>query len=178
MRVRGIRLVFLFLVIVVLVVSGYELICSGGSFLYNRFIRDRTSIAERLEQYGSTARARWAPYFASVGISYPPQSVVLAGLKHERRLEVYAKTDILPKLIRTYDILAASGTLGPKLLQGDQQVPEGIYGIDSLNPNSAFHLSLRINYPNREDRAQARLEGRERLGGDIMIHGNAVLSDV
>jgi murein L,D-transpeptidase YafK len=76
--------------------------------------------------------------------------------------------------IRGYPILAASGTAGPKLREGDNQVPEGIYQIESLNPNSAYHVSLRLNYPNAFDREQARNDGRTQLGGDIMIHGKAV----
>lgn len=64
--------------------------------------------------------------------------------------------------------------MGPKLRYGDFQVPEGFYRIESLNPNSAFHLSLRVNYPNRFDRAQAQSEGRTGLGGNIMIHGSNV----
>jgi len=60
------------------------------------------------------------------------------------------------------------------LREGDQQVPEGIYSIESLNPNSSYHLSLRVNYPNVFDREQAAREGRTNLGGDIMIHGGAV----
>jgi hypothetical protein len=43
-----------------------------------------------------------------------------------------------------------------------------------LNPNSEFHVSLRVGYPNEFDREHARADGRTRLGGDIMIHGNAV----
>jgi murein L,D-transpeptidase YafK len=70
--------------------------------------------------------------------------------------------------------LAASGTLGPKLREGDRQVPVGIYEIESLNPNSAYHVSLRLNYPNAFDRAQAAKDGRTNLGRDIMIHGKSV----
>jgi hypothetical protein len=55
-----------------------------------------------------------------------------------------------------------------------RQVPEGIYGAESLNPNSRFHLSIRLNYPNAFDRRMARADRRTRLGGDIMIHGSAV----
>jgi murein L,D-transpeptidase YafK len=64
---------------------------------------------------------------------------------------------------------------GPKLREGDQQVPEGLYRIELLNPNSRYHLSLRVNYPNAADIEQARAEGRDLagLGGDIMIHGGA-----
>ncbi len=69
---------------------------------------------------------------------------------------------------------AFSGTLGPKLREGDGQIPEGIYGIDYLNPNSRFYLSLKVSYPNASDRARAKVDGRVNLGGDIMIHGKAV----
>jgi murein L,D-transpeptidase YafK len=95
-------------------------------------------------------------------------------LKEERRLEIYADGEAGVRFIREYPILAASGTSGPKLREGDNQVPEGIYAIESLNPNSAYHVSLRLNYPNAFDRAQAQSDGRSNLGGDIMIHGKAV----
>jgi murein L,D-transpeptidase YafK len=68
-------------------------------------------------------------------------------------------------------VLAASGRAGPKLRQGDKQVPEGIYRISYLNPNSAYHVSMRVNYPNRFDRRMAKKDRRQKLGGDIMIHG-------
>ncbi len=75
--------------------------------------------------------------------------------------------------LKTYSILAASGTLGPKLAEGDRQVPEGLYRIESLNPNSAFHLALRVNYPNEFDQAKGKADGRTELGSDIMIHGKS-----
>ena len=53
-------------------------------------------------------------------------------------------------------------------------MPEGIYEIESLNPNSAYHVALRLNYPNAFDRAQAAKDGRTKLGGDLMIHGKSV----
>ena len=75
--------------------------------------------------------------------------------------------------IRSFAILGASGGLGPKLRQGDRQVPEGIYPIAYLNPNSIAHLSLALGYPNEFDLDRAAEDGRasESLGGDIMIHG-------
>ena len=75
------------------------------------------------------------------------------------------------KQLAHYPILAASGDAGPKLREGDNQVPEGVYHVALLNPNSLFHVSLRVDYPNAEDREHGRIDGRERLGGDIMIHG-------
>jgi len=103
---------------------------------------------------------------------YPPARVLFAGFKRERVLEVYAAGPAAGlRLIRRYPILGASGVLGPKLREGDRQVPEGLYRIESLNPNSRHYLSLRVNYPNPFDREQARRDGRKELGGDIMIHG-------
>ena len=52
-------------------------------------------------------------------------------------------------------------------------MPEGIYRVEALNPNSRFHLSLRLDYPNGLDRRHAAADGRNALGGDIMIHGTA-----
>ena len=57
-------------------------------------------------------------------------------------------------MICVYPVLGASGVLGPKLKEGDRQVPEGVYRVPELNPNSDFHLSLRLDYPNEFDRAQ------------------------
>ena len=68
------------------------------------------------------------------------------------------------------------GASGPKIQRGDKQVPEGVYGISYLNPNSAYHLSLGVNYPNAFDREMAAKDGRKNLGGDIMIHGKNVSS--
>jgi len=137
--------------------------------------KGKKTVQDRLEQYGHTVQERLLPYFEATKISYPPKQVVLVGLKHENILEVWAYGEENRfDLIRTYPILAASGRLGPKLREGDRQVPEGIYRIESLNPNSMFHLSLRINYPNEFDRQQAKSENRTNLGGDIMIHGSNV----
>jgi hypothetical protein len=136
--------------------------------------REKT-VDDRVAQFGDAVRERLAPAFAAAAIPYPPAKVTLIGLKQERLLELYAAgADGRYRLVRSYPILAASGDLGPKLKEGDLQVPEGLYRITSLNPNSRFHLSLRVGYPNAFDRAQARAENRTGLGGDIMIHGNAV----
>ncbi len=134
----------------------------------------RKTVAERVEQYGPEARARLAPHFQSAGVAYPPGEVMLVGLKEEKLLEVYANNaEGVPVLVVTYPILAASGGPGPKLKEGDRQVPEGLYRVEGLNPNSRFHLSIKVDYPNAFDRANAEAEGRTNLGGDIFIHGGA-----
>jgi hypothetical protein len=133
------------------------------------------SIEDRLREYGAIARARLEPHFKKAGISYPPRELIFVGLKEEKVLEIYARSGTNDfKFVRACPVRAASGVAGPKLREGDRQVPEGIYKIELLNPNSSYHLSLRVGYPNDFDRAQARKENRTKLGGDIMIHGAAV----
>lgn len=130
------------------------------------------SVGDRLRQYGPAARQRLAPYFRRTGIDYPPRALVLVGLKQEKLLQVYASgQNGKMTLICGYPIVGSSGSFGPKLQEGDGQIPEGLYRIDWLNPNSAYHLSLHIDYPNAFDRAMAKQDKRKQLGGDIMIHG-------
>lgn len=139
-----------------------------------KFTKSKT-VAERMDEFGAAARARWKPFFSTAQISYPPTEVKLVGLKRERVLQVYAADKSGQyRWIRSYPILAASSYPGPKLQEGDGQVPEGIYPIESLNPNSRYHVALRVGYPNSFDRAQAAKDGRTDLGGDIMIHGDSV----
>ncbi len=112
--------------------------------------------------------------FSAAALPYPPRRLTLVGLKEEKRLEVWAEDARGWFRVREYAVLAASGQAGPKLREGDLQVPEGEYRLTGFNPNSSYHLSIRVDYPSREDRAIARSEGRTRLGGDIFIHGKAV----
>jgi hypothetical protein len=92
-----------------------------------------------------------------------PRSLTLVAFKEERRLEAWGDGRILA----SYPILAASGKAGPKLREGDGQVPEGNYRLTTLNPRSRFHLSIRVDYPDAED----RLHGC--TGTDIYVHGGA-----
>jgi len=100
----------------------------------------------------------------------------LRAFKKEAVIEVWGRNygDARFALIKTYPVCAASGVLGPKRRQGDEQVPEGFYAIDRFNPYSHFHLSLGLNYPNRQDRQRAAAANINHLGGDIFIHGNCV----
>jgi hypothetical protein len=147
----------------------------GGWVLYKRMSerpeRTHFSVEDRLRQYEPTAGERVKAYFDAAGVPYPPMKVELLGLKTERKLQVYATSGGGFRFVHEYPVMGASGFVGPKLKEGDSQVPEGIYKIDSLNPNSLYHLALRVGYPNDFDLEQARKEGRTELGGDIMIHG-------
>lgn len=132
------------------------------------------SIYDRMVQYGPTARRRLAPYFRAAGVAYPPHTVLLVGLKWEKRVELYAgDSPHSLKFIRYYDVLGASGGIGPKLREGDRQVPEGIYRFTQLNPNSRYHLSVKVDYPNAFDRMMGRIDDRGNLGGGIFIHGGS-----
>lgn len=78
------------------------------------------------------------------------------------------------KVLKSYDIDLGFAPIGDKKIQGDGKTPEGRYYIDRLNPNSKFHLSLGISYPDTRDVAEARKLGEE-PGGDIFIHGGPTL---
>jgi hypothetical protein len=133
------------------------------------------TVQDVLRIYGPEAMERLVPYFQRAGVDYPPRDLTLLGLKAEKRLEVWARDRHgSNRLIRSYDIMAASGTRGPKLREGDRQVPEGVYRLVTLNPNSNYHLSMKLNYPNSFDSFHANLEGRTHPGGEIFIHGKAV----
>lgn len=79
------------------------------------------------------------------------------------------------KRVARYEVCSSSGTLGPKRREGDKQVPEGYYTLQSLNPNSRFHLSMLVGYPNKSDVIRGRkLDRQAHLGGEIMVHGDCV----
>jgi hypothetical protein len=132
------------------------------------------TVEDRLTEYAAIVQQRLEPKFRAAGVPYPPAQVTMIGIKQQRVLEIYAAgPDGAFRLVCTYPILAASGVLGPKLKEGDRQVPEGVYRVPLLNPNSDFHLSIRLDYPNEFERAKGAEERRTDLGTDIMIHGDA-----
>ena len=131
------------------------------------------TVEDILQSYRVYATRKLAPYFAKAKVSYPPREVTFIALKQEMKLELWARGSGEFRFIRDYHIQAASGVAGPKLRQGDRQVPEGIYRIVELNPNSHYHLSMKLNYPNEFDLLHARREGRSAPGSDILIHGKA-----
>ena len=74
------------------------------------------------------------------------------------------------KVLKTYPVELGFAPEGDKKIEGDGKTPEGNYYIDRRNPNSSFHLSLGISYPNPQDVAEAKALGKS-PGGDIFIHG-------
>ena len=89
--------------------------------------------------------------------------------KEESQLEIWkAKDDGRYYHFKTYPICNWSGELGPKVVQGDKQAPEGFYTVTpgQMNPNSQFHLAFNLGYPNSYDKAN----GRD--GSALMVHGD------
>ena len=169
---RRVRWITIFLLIAGAVFAG-----TGGYRLWSNHrlnSRGNRTVAEVIQQVRPAAEARLRPCFDQAGVPWPPPRAAFVAFKEEKRLELWAAKDGRWVFIRAYPILAASGRAGPKLREGDGQVPEGIYRIVGLNPNSRFHLSLELNYPNDFDRHKAAEDGRSNLGGEIFIHGKAV----
>ncbi len=132
------------------------------------------TLQERIDEIGPAARNRLADRFKAAGVRWPPAEAAFVAIKDQGMLDLYARSlGARWKLVHRYPVLRASGVSGPKLRFGDQQVPEGIYRIEYLNPNSRFHVSLKLDYPNAFDREMGAKDGRTDLGGDIMIHGKA-----
>jgi hypothetical protein len=131
------------------------------------------TVKDIMQDYSAYATRKLNLYFAKAKVSYPPREVIFIALKQEMKLELWARDSGEFRFIRDYYIQAASGVAGPKLRQGDRQVPEGIYRIVELNPNSHYHLSMKLNYPNEFDLLHARQEGRTAPGSEILIHGKA-----
>ena len=96
--------------------------------------------------------------------------VYLRIFKAESELELFGLHEGRWTLLKTFPICHWSGTLGPKYREGDMQSPEGFYAVDlgRLNPNSTFHLSFNLGFPNAVERAQGR------TGSFLMVHGNCV----
>ncbi len=155
------------LISVLLLVMGCAVI-----FIAPRLIpKPNRTVDEVIREIGPNAEAKLRPAFEEAGLTYPPNQVALLAFKNEKNLELWAKDHDEWKFVKSFPILAASGVAGPKLRQGDRQVPEGIYRIEGLNPNSGYRFSLKLNYPNDFDKQHAMSDGRSNLGGDIFIHG-------
>lgn len=132
------------------------------------------TVDDVVKLYGPPAEKTFKEMFAKQMMAYPPKKIAFLAFKKEKLFELWAENDGKWRFVHAYQIKAASGMAGPKLREGDLQVPEGLYRISVLNPNSSYHLSMRLNYPNAFDQAKAKLEKRQHLGGDIYIHGKDV----
>ena len=128
---------------------------------------------EHLVRYRQGLPLRGTPDLGSLDTRLQAQGLALGApvflriFKKGSELELWMKKG--PRYVRfaTYPICRWSGDLGPKLAQGDRQSPEGFYTVArrQLNPNSRWHLSFNLGYPNAFDRAH------ERTGDFLMVHG-------
>jgi murein L,D-transpeptidase YafK len=95
--------------------------------------------------------------------------ILMRAYKKESEIEVWKRgSDGRYALLKTYPMCRWSGQLGPKTREGDRQAPEGFYTVTpaQMNPNSSFHLSFDVGYPNAYDRAHGR------TGAHLMVHGS------
>lgn len=132
------------------------------------------------------AGARLEPYLVQARFAKIPDRLAILVFKDRKQMEIWGSdrpvfsvakgkeanaVDDTWRYLRTYPILAASGLSGPKLRDGDRQVPEGIYRMSLLNPNSSYYLAMKLDYPNVFDQQKAQADGRTNLGNAIGIHG-------
>lgn len=160
----------------IIVIAAVLLVVATATAVVLRITRGPRTVADVVARYGPDARKRLAPHFKRAGVAYPPKQIAVLVFKREKRVSLWARsTANAPwRFVRHYPILAASGHAGPKLREGDYQVPEGVYRIEHMNPNSSYHLSMKVSYPDDFDRRMAARDGRTQLGGDIFIHGKQV----
>ena len=95
----------------------------------------------------------------------PPVTQVVVS-KHDRKMYLLSGN----RALKVYDVGLGTFPTGHKQFEGDGRTPEGLYYIDRRNPNSRYHLSLGVSYPNAADTARAAALGQS-AGSDIFIHG-------
>ena len=157
---------------VLLLIAVPVVILTGSCFAQTSFVDLQKNSVKMASVFSSTEDSV-IKQFEQKKLTWPPQAMYIRSFKYDRQLEVWVKGNAKEpyKLFKTYKVCALAGTLGPKRMQGDYQVPEGFYHINEFNPNSNYHLSLGLNYPNLSDRM---LSDSLEPGGDIYIHGSCV----
>lgn len=141
------------------------------------------TVAQAIARYGEEARELLRAQCKSAGAVYPPKRIVLLALKDRKQLLMFAGAgggaaggsggaNQRLALVQTFPLVSYSGGLGPKLHEGDLQIPEGNYRITGSSARDM--LSLAVDYPNAFDRARGLEDHRKKLGGDILIHGGSV----
>ena len=160
--------VYLAIIIIFLSLGGRSQ-TSASNFTFIEYQKSFPRINEALKRKEDTLMKQ----FHEKKLQWPARYIYLRSFKYDSQLEVWVKSDRGEKykLFKTYRVCALAGSLGPKRMQGDYQVPEGFYYINEFNPKSTYHLSLGLNYPNLSDRI---LGDSLQPGGDIYIHGSCV----
>ena len=142
---------------------------AASEFNFIEYQKSFPRINDALKRKEDTLRKQ----FDEKRLPWPAKYIYIRSFKYDSQLEVWVKYEMNEKfrLFKTYKVCALAGSLGPKRMQGDYQVPEGFYYINEFNPKSQYHLSLGLNYPNSSDKI---LSDSEMPGGDIYIHGSCV----
>jgi murein L,D-transpeptidase YafK len=159
-------------VLFVIAAMGQPSAAQKGGTSFGNFIDYQKSLSrpgEALKRKEDTLQRQ----FEAKKLEWPAKYIYIRSFKYDSQLEVWVKNDVKDQfqLFKTYKVCALAGSLGPKRMEGDYQVPEGFYYINEFNPNSAYYLSLGINYPNLSDRI---LSDSLRPGSGIYIHGSCV----
>lgn len=156
--------------VVLLFILSYCLVAgSGAQNFYDSKKTNSGKLSEVVERVEDSIKGQ----FEKQKLVWPPASIYIRSFKYDRQLELWVRNsaDGPYKLFKSYNICMQSGTMGPKRMEGDYQVPEGFYHINDFNPNSMYHLSMGLNYPNASDRI---LSDSAMPGSNIYIHGNCV----
>jgi murein L,D-transpeptidase YafK len=164
-------------VIAILIVSIIAIFYRYGRSIYIPVLNkmsDKETVHSIQEELTTDVLDRLRNDLNQIGLKTLPDSISILAFKEEEILEVWAQVDDNNRLLKSYPFSANSGMLGPKLKEGDKQIPEGLYKIEYLNPNSSYHLSLKVSYPNDFDQKKTIEDGRTDIGSDIFIHGRDV----
>jgi len=121
---------------------------------------------QQLSAVPPSAKIESDGYGSSIGLDKGVTADSLVAQKGERLLHLYS----CGAAVKSYRIALGFNPVGAKLRQGDGKTPEGRYSISERNPQSSYHRSLRISYPDTKDRNRAGKAGVS-PGGDIFIHG-------
>jgi len=148
------------------------LFASASVFAQPSFIENQKKyprVAFALKQKEDTLKKQ----FAAMGLEWPAKQIYVRSFKYDSQMEVWVRNNSNEqyKLFKTYKVCAMAGSLGPKRIEGDYQVPEGFYYITEFNPKSEYNLALKLNYPNESDKL---LSDSLRPGGGIYIHGSCI----
>ena len=106
----------------------------GNSYSFIDYQKSFPRPGEALQRKEDTLQKQ----FEAKKLNWPAKYIYIRSFKYDSQLEVWVKNDIQEpfKLFKTYRVCALAGTLGPKRMEGDYQVPEGFYYINVFNPKS------------------------------------------
>lgn len=146
-------------------IAGFPVRAQSSAGAQKNFSRQQSSL--------SNVEDSLQKQFEKLKLTWPPAAMYIRSFKYDRQLEIWVKNSLSSPyvLFKSYKVCIQSGTMGPKRMEGDYQVPEGFYYINEFNPRSNYYLSLGINYPNASDKI---LSDSLKPGSEIYIHGSCV----